>query len=122
MAQQDFIDQLNALGFTPHEQTGSNKAQFEYTVPIGKFVGQKILLGFLVPDDFPANPPSGPHISPRLLPINTQPNTPHPAGGVHESDFGRDWEYWSRPIHNWANTDHTVRTYMAHIRHLFETQ
>ncbi|MBZ0317912.1 MAG: hypothetical protein K8L91_15935 [Anaerolineae bacterium] len=121
MSRQDFIDQLKTLGYNPEDQ-GNNRICFEYTIPVGKFIGQTIRLGFVVGDDFPANPPSGPHISPHLLPINTSSNV-HPAGGVHDNrEFGAGWQYWSRPFNEWAKFDRSVSTYMAHIRHLFETQ
>lgn len=120
MARQDFIDQLRALGYAAEER-GENRIAFPYTIPLGKFADQEISLGFQVGDDFPLNPPSGPHVSPRLLPLNTATNV-HPAGGVHESPFGPEWEYWSRPFPDWNRTDRTVRTYLAHIRHLFDTQ
>ena len=120
MAKQDFINQLIELGYEARDM-GDNKIVFKYMIPIGKLVGQEITIGFLVKDDFPANPPSGPHVSPRILPINTNSGS-HPNYGIHESkQFGSDWEYWSRPFPEWGKTDHTVRTYLAHIRHLFET-
>lgn len=121
MARQDFIDQLKALGYVP-EDRGENRVCFPYTIPVGKFLDTKIMLGFVVGEDFPATPPGGLHVSPHLLPFNTSSNV-HPMGGIHNnSPFGADWQYWSRPFPGWANTDRTVRTYMAHIRHLFETQ
>ena len=47
MARQDFIDQLKALGFAP-EDLGANRVSFPYTIPVGKFIGQQIKLGFVV--------------------------------------------------------------------------
>lgn len=120
MAKQDFINQLTSLGYKV-EDLGSNKIEFKYAIPIGRLADQEIKLGFLIQDDFPANPPSGPHVSPRLLPINPQSGT-HPNCGIHESEqFGPEWEYWSRPFPDWGRTDHTARTYMAFVRRLFET-
>ena len=120
MAQQDFITQLQALGYTVTEY-GGNRVAISYIVPLGTFADREIMLGFEVPGDFPLTPPSGPHISPRLLPNNTAANV-HPAGGVHDSGFGPDWHYWSRPFPDWQRTERTVRVYLAHIRHLFDTQ
>jgi len=120
VARQEFISQLTELGYKV-EDLGNNRVTLKYVIPIGRLSNQEIILGFLVQDDFPANPPSGPHISPRLLPINTEDKT-HPNGGIHTSEqFGTEWEYWSRPFPAWGSTDHTVRTYMAFIRRLFET-
>lgn len=120
MARQDFINQLRELG---HEvdDLGNNHVAINYVIPIGRLADQNIRLGFIVGDDFPANPPSGPHVSPRLLPINPQGGS-HPNCGIHESNqFGPEWEYWSRPFPDWGRTDHTVRTYIAFVRRLFET-
>ena len=120
MSRQDFINGLRALGYQVEEQ-GDNRISFTYEVPLGRFVGQLIRLGFQVNDDFPANPPSGPHVTPRLLPLKSDGE--HPDGRIHASPtFGEDWEYWSRPYPEWHRTDRSVKSYMAHIRHLFDTQ
>ncbi len=65
MARQDFIDQLEALGYKVEER-GDFRLAFRYIVPIGRFEGKEILLGFIVTDDFPLNPPSGPHLWPQI--------------------------------------------------------
>lgn len=121
MARADFITQLQPLGFQV-DDLGENRLSFPYTVPVGRFADREIRLGFIVSDDFPMNPPSGPHLSPSLLPIHPGSDLSHPAGGVNTSPFGQDWQYWSRPFHQWPDTDRSVRTYMAFIRHLFATQ
>ena len=46
---------------------------------------------------------------------------PHPVGGIHESPFGPEWQYWSRPIKHWNETPRNATAYMAHIRRLFDT-
>ncbi|MGI0058833.1 MAG: E2/UBC family protein, partial [Nitrosotalea sp.] len=122
MPRSDFIDQLKKLGYEEVSEKNSF-VSFDYIVEVGKFAGQKIKMAFQVTDDFPLNPPGGPHISPRLLPLHTNQD-PHPNGGIHASDnLGSDWEYWSRPFKDsWNQTDRTVRTYMAFIRRLFEDQ
>jgi hypothetical protein len=122
VSRQDFADQLRALGHDV-EKLDDERIAFPFEIPVGKFVGTKIKLGFVVQGDFPLNPPaSGPHLTPRLLPINTESKT-HPEGGVHESQqFGAEWEYWSRPHNDWAQTDRSAKAYMAFIRLLFEKQ
>jgi hypothetical protein len=120
MGKQDFINQLQAIGHNV-EDLGGNRLAFTYVIPVGNKVNEEIKLGFEVADDFPINPPSGPHVYPRILPINTV-GEPHPKGGVHESpNFGSDWEYWSRPFPNWSSTDRSVKTYMSFVRYLLET-
>jgi hypothetical protein len=120
MAVQDFIDGLRNLGFEVRD-LGSNRVAFPYIVPCGRFGDHAIELGFVVPSDFPLNPPGGPHVSPQLLPISGGGGA-HPTGGVHASDFGPTWEYWSRPLSHWPSTARSVRDVMAHVRHLFDTQ
>lgn len=120
MAQQDFIDQLKALGYQLQARNDGRIA-FDYMIPVGKFMDTKISLGLEAPGDFPLTPPPGIHVSPHLLPLNTTSNH-HPEGGINTSPFGEGWQYWSRPFPNWAGSDRTVRTYMAHVRHLFGTQ
>lgn len=121
MGKQTFIEQLRVMGFNVTE-LGDDKLAFSYTIPVGKFRGQQIMLGFKVGADFPVTPPSGPHVKPRLLPLHPGNDLPHPHGGVHESPFGPEWEYWSRPFPGWPGTDRSAGAYMAHIRNLLDTQ
>jgi hypothetical protein len=118
MPKAEFVAQLRQLAYDVEEFDG-NRVAFGYPVNGGRFAGQTIRLGFDVPGDFPATPPSGPHVSPRLLPL--QQGGVHPSGGIHESPFGPDWEYWSRPLQHWPQTKRTVRDVMAHVHHLFDT-
>jgi hypothetical protein len=118
----DFVKQLTDLGYQVKEY-GDERISIDYKVPVGKFEGKDIELGFLVTDQFPTIAPAGPHLTPRLLPIHASQDIPHPLGGVHEStQFGSDWQYWSRPFPEWEKTDQTVKTYMSHIRRLFLDQ
>ena len=48
MAAQDFIQQLRDLGYKVAEK-GEGRVVFPYTVPVGKFEGKEIMLGFIVP-------------------------------------------------------------------------
>jgi hypothetical protein len=93
-------------------------------VPVGKYVGRRIKLGFVVPLDFPLSIPSGPHVSPSIHPINSESGS-HPLCGVHANRYtsdGTDWQYWSRPFNEWSQRKKTVEAYMSHILHLWETQ
>jgi hypothetical protein len=130
VARKDFVDQLTAIGYKVEER-GENRLAFRYTIAVGRLAGQEIWLGLAVNDDFPANPPGGLHISPRLLPIHPANDLPHPQGGVHESPFDvptgggpktQIWQYWSRPFPGWSNTERTVKAYLAHIHNLFVNQ
>ncbi len=119
MPRPDFIEQLNGLGYSP-EHLGTDGVVITYEVPVGRFAGQQVRLGFTVADDFPLNPPGCLHVSPRLLPLKSGGN--HPDGGVQDSPFGADWQYWSRPIQHWPTTKRTARDVMAHVNRLFDTQ
>ena len=106
----EFEAQLRALGFDPVSGDG-NFTEFKYEVQVGKFVGQSIQLGFDVPPDFPRTPPSGPHVSPRLV----RDHGAAPGGvttNVSDSAFGADFEYWSRPYQGqWGRDGLTVSAY-----------
>jgi hypothetical protein len=121
MAAQEFIDQLRALGYDTREPT-HGLVEFNYIIPLGPRAGENIRLAFAVPQDFPLQPPSGPCVSPPLLPLHPDQSVGHPVGGVHAApQLDAKWQYWSRPFPGWQGTDRTARAYMAHIRHLFAT-
>jgi len=120
MPKPEFVNELRELGFDVQDLDG-DKVSFSYEIPCGRLAGQQIKLGFLVPGDYNLTPPSGPHVCPRLLPMNPTGGT-HPTCGVHESQqFGTDWQYWSRPLSHWAQTQRRAKDVMAHINHLFDT-
>ncbi|MDA8331995.1 MAG: hypothetical protein M0027_12520 [Candidatus Dormibacteraeota bacterium] len=104
----EFARQLHELGFSVGQQ--SDFLVFAFTVPLGSRVGEVVRLGLQIPADFPATPPTGPHVCPRIN---------HPSGAVHASPLGSDWAYWSRPFPNWPRTDRTASSYLAHVRALF---
>jgi|ERR1017187_776490 hypothetical protein len=106
MAASDFIEQLKALGFEV-EDHGEDKVSIPYVIPTGKFAGKSIRLGFVVPPDFNLSSPSGPHMTPELLP--RQSGGQHPTGSINESPFGKEWQYWSRPLSHWAQTKRLCR-------------
>ncbi|MGD9904294.1 MAG: hypothetical protein AB7U83_12590 [Vicinamibacterales bacterium] len=118
MSRADFVEELRRLRLAP-EELGEGKVACPYVVETGRFAGTAIWLGFVVPEDFALTPPGGVHVSPRLLPL--QSGGTHPSGGVHDSPFGAEWQYWSRPIPEWAS-DRSVRAVLAHVRRLFDTQ
>ena len=114
----EFARQLRGFGHEPTE-VSPNRITFRYTVEVGRFVGQEVIIGLDVPPDFDRTPPSGPHISPQILPLNPTATT-HPEK-VANSDFGAKFEYWSRPYQNWGKDGRDVGAYLAFIRHLFAT-
>jgi len=119
MAKIDFITQLQALGYSVREPL-PDFLTFEYEIPIGRFHGQTVEIGFQMDNSFPLNCPGGPHFKPLLLPITGGGGT-HPFGAIHASPLGNEWEYWSRPFKDWNRTDKIVKTYLAHIKNLLAT-
>jgi hypothetical protein len=122
-----FLHGLRAAGYNPTVPTASaNSVVFEYKVLSGKHQGKQVRLGFVVPSDFPLTTPSGPHVSPHIHPIKPQQG-PHPDHGVHESaefqkSAGGAWQYWSRPVRDWATSKKTVASYLNHIWQLWDSQ
>lgn len=104
----DFASQLSELGF--NVTISGSFVTFPFAIQSGSHSGETVLLGIEVPGDFPANPPPGPHVRPRLG---------HPDGHVISSTMGAEWEYWSRPFPSWPSTNRTASDYMAHVRLLF---
>lgn len=120
MARSQFLEELSAMGYAWKNQA-DNRGYIEFTVPLGRFAGQIIRLGFQIGDEYPVGCPTGPHIFPRLLPQNPTGGL-HPFFGIHDSPFGPEWQYWSRPFHPWQSTRRTAEEYLRHIRHLFDFQ
>lgn len=118
MAKLDFVEQLKALGFDPKEPD-AGKVYFEYTVPVGRNIGNVILLGFEVGPDFPMNCPTGPHIT-----VIKGEWAEHPLN-IHVSPFSNivagAWRYWSRPFKEWNRSERTVKTYLAHFKNVMMT-
>jgi hypothetical protein len=125
MAAQDFIQELRALGYevddSPVPQLqDTTVVRFSFRIPLGTSAGEDITLGFIVPPDYPMTCPSGPYMSPHVIPLNTSTTEP-PYGGISDAsgNFGQGWQYWSRPYNGWAQGGRDARAYMHHIKHLF---
>ncbi|HKS06045.1 MAG TPA: hypothetical protein VJR92_07000 [Gemmatimonadaceae bacterium] len=119
---QAFSEGLAALGYDAHDK-GDNRVAFAYLIKAGRFADKSIRVGLEVPPDFNVTPPSGPHISPRLIPVN-----PGGAGNdraAESPNFGPDWEYLSRPFVDqaagWSRTTRDVKAYMRHVKRILET-
>ena len=115
-----FANGLTDLGYVS-EDLGNNRLAFAYTVSAGRFKGQIVRIALEIPPDFHATCPTGPHISPRLIPIN--PNG-GPSNRAADSPLGADWEYLSRPFvegtDGWNRTTKDVKAYLRHIQRVFE--
>lgn len=123
-----FVEGLKRLGYSPAALPDRpDHIVFNYFVETGSKAQTKVRLGFVVPQDFPATTPSGPYVSPQVFPIKTDGQ--HPHGAIHSSQAtpfaegaGGDWEYWSRPAHDWQARRKTVAGYLSHIWNLWDTQ
>jgi hypothetical protein len=123
-----FLKGLRDLGYEPLVLNGkADHVVIDYTVENGKFVGTKLKQGFIVPVDFPLNPPTGIHVAALIHPF--QPNGAHPTGGIHrdqaagfQQTLGGQWQYWSRPPANWPQAKKTVAAYMSHVWRLWDSQ
>jgi hypothetical protein len=123
-----FTAGLKGLGFDVSAlKDRADHLVLNYVVPTGRFAGQEVRIGLIVPADFPLTPPGGPHVSPHIWPIKSDGE--HPSGHIHaqhaqpfQSALGGQWQYWSRPFLEWSKTKKTVAIYMNHIWRLWDTQ
>jgi hypothetical protein len=77
-----FASQLRAAGYEVTELL-DHHVKFPYTVHTGKHAGLELEMGFVVPVNFPLNPPHGLHINKMLHPLKS--GGTHPTGGIHAS-------------------------------------
>jgi len=124
MGTQELVKQLEELGYettmypdTPGYPGGF--VSFKYKVPHGRFIGQEIEVALNAPQ-FPLVPPSGPYISPQLLPIKPFGPLP-PFDGIHDRKVpNADFQYWSRPCHGWNESQKNMKEYICFLRTLFD--
>ena len=116
---EEFERQLREMGVEPFPGQPDNRVVFDYVVPGGRFAGQQVKIGLVVPPDFNRTPPGGPHICPKLLPMN--PGAQDHPNKTADSEFGADWQYLSRPYRGAWKGRKGVADYLAHIDHLFAT-
>jgi hypothetical protein len=113
---------LKELGYEA-EDCGGNLIAFKYLIGAGRFKDQTIKVGIDVPTDFNVTCPTGPHISPRLIPINTGAMGNERA--AESPSFGSEWQYLSRPFgeqqQGWSRTNRSVKAYLRHIKRILET-
>src|SRR5260221_14031667 len=118
---QAFAEGLKQLGYAP-EDRGDNRISFSYTIGAGRFKDRAILVGIDVPADFNVTCPTGPHISPQLIPMNPNGAANDRAAG---SAFGPEWQYFSRPFvdgkDGWERTSKEVKAYLWHVKRVLET-
>jgi hypothetical protein len=120
-----FITGLKEASYRPEIVPGKPEhVAFSYQVPTGRYAGQWVNIGLIIPPDFPITAPGGVHITPRIHPNKSGGN--HPTGGVHDSPFqghlNQSWQYWSRPFSEWGKTKKTVAAYLGHLWKLWDTQ
>jgi len=118
-----FFEQLSQAGIcAERDKSANDRISFDFVIPGGKFAAQIWRIGLVIPASFPAEPPTGPHISPQIHGTQTKSGV-HPTANISASPFGADWEYWSRPYPNWnTEPEKSARTYLKHIARLWVTQ
>jgi hypothetical protein len=119
----EFAREFEDLGY--EVQVVGNFVVFDYVIDIGPLDGMEIRLG-LEGVGHPHSPPTGPFVSPHLLPLRPDAS-PAPRGGVHDGrgrgfplEHEETWQYWSRPFVEWAQNGRSARAYLeVHLRRLF---
>jgi hypothetical protein len=105
---QVLAQQLKELGF----EVDLNFAQHNvvvisnYEVKLGPHSGRKIRVG-IPAQDFPFTAPAGLHFSPQLATTG--------QNNVSASALGADWQYWSRRLDAWKETDRNARHVISYI-------
>lgn len=108
-----FAAELRTLGYAP-QRDGDHGVWFSYVIENGPRRSERTDLGFVVPANFPIEPPHGPNYRPTILRASGLP-------GVHPGhELGPEWDHWSRPHPAWAASEQTVRAFLRHIRRLNE--
>jgi hypothetical protein len=124
MAGTDLIDGLQVLGYEVrrYDVNGQVFLSFPFVIRAGRFAGTTVSIGLQAGSDWPINPPSGPHVSPPLLPQQNGGSWPH--GGIHDGRLApfmdASWQYWSRPFPGWAQSPRSAAAYVEHLHHMFD--
>lgn len=96
------IADLRGLGHAAEGPFESNKWQWlviqGYTIAAGRFAGEVVRLAVPVPSEFPAVPPGGLYISPKLVPDAEMGGLNIHDRSGETKELGGEWQYWSRPI------------------------
>lgn len=122
------VDGLRKLGYAVNETPPPNLGlpagyifgRLNYRIRFGTRAGEEVIIGFLVPADFPASAPGGIYVYPALRPLSQESTLPH--GGVSDQSqvFGEaGWQYWSRPHDAWATSTRDAKAWMTHVHRLF---
>jgi hypothetical protein len=120
-----FIEGLRQHGYAPND-LGENRVAFAYAINAGRFAGQTVTVGIEVPPDFSVICPSGPHISPRLIPQNSGgAGNDRSADSPFDKPGETEWQYLSRPFVDaaagWSRTTRDVKAYLRHVKRIPET-
>lgn len=122
-------DQLEKLGYESEIKPGLNGGKIvcvRHEVEVGPLTGTIVRLGLNNAHLFPLLAPTGPLVSPRILPINPY-GCKHPYDKIHPAETGGFWDpeglwqYWSRPFWDWPGSERNALAYMGHVRELFAT-
>lgn len=105
---QVLAEQLRELGFEVDLSFAQHNVLVinNYEVRLGRHAGRTIRVG-IPAHDFPFTAPAGLHISPQLA-VSGQNN-------ISASSLGGDFQYWSRRLDAWKETDRNARHVISYI-------
>jgi len=93
-----FVEELAELGFDVYKTVGSDNNDYalirNFKIPLGRFAGRIIELGFQIPKDYPRLIHPSIHVkaSPQLL---EHKDSIANVRNIIESKLGNEWRYWS---------------------------
>ena len=90
------------LGFAQHNVVVVNN----YAIKAGPHSGRQVRVG-IPAQDYPFTAPAGLHFNPVLV--------PNGVANVSQSPLGSDWQYWSRRLQDWKDSDRNARHVLSYI-------
>jgi len=117
------IKELLALGHEAELVTATDGNRFavisNFVVPLGRFAGREIDLGFLGTADFPISVASSIHVraNPQLY---EKTDSVANVRNITDSALGPEWRYWSKNLGWNGNGEKSARHLMTIINGVFE--
>jgi hypothetical protein len=101
-------EQLQQLGFEVDLSFTQHNVVVipNYEIKVGRYSGKRVQVG-IPAQDFPFTAPAGLHFSPLLAPNGT--------ANISQSPLGPDWQYWSRRLQDWKESDRNARHVISYI-------
>jgi len=105
---QVLVEQLQQLGFDVDLSFAQHNVVVinNYEIRVGRHSGKRVRVG-IPGQDFPFAAPAGLHFSPHLA--------ANGVANVSQSPLGADWQYWSRRLQDWKESDRNARHVISYI-------